>query len=209
MYGFVLTILAILLCNWWVVYQTRDTNYFSIKNLPSNDVALVLGTSKSLPSGKENLFFKYRMEAAARLYLEGKVKYLILSGNNDSEYYNEPNDMKRYLLRMGIPSEAMMLDYAGFRTYDSILRCKEIFKQERFTIVSQGFHNSRALFLAKEYKLNAVAFAAQDAPQNYSFKTLVREYLARPRALLDVYLLNPQTNPYNREIKSSRSKASM
>jgi SanA protein len=144
------------------------------------------------------------MEAAARLYREGKVKYLILSGNNDSEYYNEPNDMKRCLLRMGVPSEVMMLDYAGFRTFDSILRCKEVFKQQRFTIVSQGFHNARALFLAKHYDLNAVAFAAQDAPEVYSFKTLIREYLARPRAILDVYVLTPATSAQNHEIKSTR-----
>ena len=207
LYASTATLLVILACNSWITYSSKSTNYFSIKDLPSNDVALVLGTSKSLPNGKENLFFRYRMEAAARLYREGKVKYLILSGNNDSEYYNEPNDMKRYLLRMGVPSEAMMLDYAGFRTYDSILRCKEVFKQQRFTIVSQGFHNARALFLAKHYNLNAVAFAAQDAPEVYSLKTLIREYLARPRAMLDVYILTPPTSSLNQEIKPSRSKS--
>lgn len=205
-YAGTVTVLTILLCNLWVVYESNQFNYLNVQELPSNDVALVLGTNRLMPGGKENLFFKYRMEAAARLYHEGKVKYLILSGNNDSEYYNEPQDMRRALLKLGVPYEAMALDYAGFRTYDSILRCKEVFKQNQFTIVSQSFHNARALFLAQRYNINAVAFAAQDVPNGYPLRTLLREYLARPKAILDVYLLNPPTSKLNREIKSTRTK---
>ncbi len=185
--GFIL-LLSVLLANIWIVYSTEENNYYNLKKMPSNDVGLVLGTSKAIIGGKENMFFKYRMEAAARLYKEGKVKFLILSGNHDSVFYNEPNDMKKALMSLGVPENVMTLDFAGFRTYDSIIRCKEVFNQQKFTIISQPTHNARALFLAHELGIDAVAFAAQDVPTGY--KTYLREYLARPKAILDVYLLD-------------------
>jgi len=194
----------VLICNWWVVYNTRDQIYFDINELPSNDVGLVLGTSKFVRSGKENLFFRYRMEATARLWKEGKVKYLILSGNNDSEYYNEPVDMQRALVKLGVPASVMTLDYAGYRTFDSVVRCKDVFNQEKITIISQNFHNARALYIGNHEGIEAIAFAAQDVPDGYSLRTLIREYLARPYALLDVYILRPQPEKGNWERKANR-----
>lgn len=186
-------IVFVLLCNVWVVVSTRSHSYFSVKSLPATPVGLVLGTSKTTFDGKENLFFKYRMEAAARLFKEGKVKYLILSGNNDSKYYNEPLDMQKAILALGVPLNALELDYAGYRTFDSVIRSKEIFKENNITIVSQDFQNARALYIAKSEGINAVAFAAQDVPSGYSVRTLVREYLARPKAVLDVHVYRPPT----------------
>ncbi|WP_179945495.1 SanA/YdcF family protein [Spirosoma radiotolerans] len=191
----------VLVSNWWVVYNTRNQIYFSIDELPVNDVGLVLGTSKFVRTGKENLFFRYRMEATARLWKEGKVKYLILSGNNDSEYYNEPVDMQRALVRLGVPASVMTLDYAGYRTFDSVVRCKDVFNQEKITIISQNFHNARALYIGNHEGMEAIAFAAQDVPDGYSLRTLIREYLARPYALLDVYLIRPQPEKGNWERK--------
>ncbi|MGF7214071.1 SanA protein [Spirosoma lacussanchae] len=188
---------TILICNWWVVQNTRNQIYFNLQELPANDVGLVLGTSKFVRTGKENLFFRYRMEATARLWKEGKVKYLILSGNNDSEYYNEPADMQRALIRLGVPSSVMTLDYAGYRTFDSVVRCKDVFNQEKITIISQNFHNARALFIGNHEGIDAIAFSAQDVPDGYSLKTLVREYLARPYAILDVFVLRPQPEKGN------------
>jgi SanA protein len=196
---------TVLLCNWWVVYSTREQVYFNIDRLPSNDVGLVLGTSKFVKSGKENLFFRYRMEATARLWKEGKIKYIILSGNNDSEYYNEPSDMRKALLKLGVPQSVMTLDYAGYRTFDSVVRCKEVFNQDQITIISQNFHNARALYIGNHEGMSAVAFAAQDVPDGYSFRTLIREYLARPLALLDVYIVHPQPERENREIKKVKN----
>ena len=186
---------TVLLCNWWVVHTTKDQVYFEINRLPTNDVALVLGTSRFVKSGKENLFFRYRMEATARLWKEGKVKYIILSGNNDSEYYNEPSDMRKALIRLGVPESVMTLDYAGFRTFDSVVRCKAIF---------HNFHNARALYIGNHEGIDAVAFAAQDVPEGYSLQTLIREYLARPLAMLDVYFIRPEAEKGNREIKSTK-----
>jgi SanA protein len=195
------TSVIVLICNWWVVYNTRDQIYFDITELPTNDVGLVLGTSKFVRTGKENLFFRYRMEATARLWKEGKVKYLILSGNNDSEYYNEPVDMQRALIKLGVPKSVMTLDYAGYRTFDSVVRCKDVFNQEKITIISQNFHNARALFIGNHEGIEAIAFAAQDVPDGYSFRTLIREYLARPYALLDVYVIRPQPEKGNLQRK--------
>lgn len=189
--------MVVLACNWWVVRTTEGQIYFEIHQLPANDVGLVLGTSKFVRTGKENLFFRYRMEATARLWKEGKVKYLILSGNNDSEYYNEPADMQRALIKLGVPASVMTLDYAGYRTFDSVVRCKDVFNQEKITIISQNFHNARALYIGNHEGIEAVAFAAQDVPDGYSLRTLIREYLARPYALLDVYVLRPQPEKGN------------
>ncbi len=190
-------IVFILLCNVWVVVSTRSNSYFLVDSLPSNGVGLVLGTSKTISNGEENLYFKYRMEAAARLFNEGKVKTLILSGNNDSKYYNEPRDMQRAMLELGIPKSAIQLDYAGYRTFDSVVRCKDIFKQDKITIVSQDFHNARALYIAQKEGIEAISFAAQDVPVAYSYRTLMREYLARPKAVIDVHLYRPETETLN------------
>lgn len=186
------SIVMILLCNWVVVNSTRKKVYFDIKSLPSNDIGLVLGTSRYVAKGKENLFFKYRMEASALLFKEGKIKYLILSGNKEAETYDEPKAMKQELHKLGVPDEAMMLDTAGYRTYDSVVRCREIYGQNKVTVISQNFHNARALYLAEHEGLNAIGFAAQDVPDGYSIKTLLREYLARPKAMLDIYVIKPE-----------------
>ena len=182
------TLIGVLLANVWIVFSTEEKNYYTIGNMPSNDVGLVLGTTKAVHGGKENMFFRYRIEAAARLYKEGKIKFLILSGNHDSVFYNEPNDMKKALMSLGVPENVMTLDFAGFRTYDSIIRCKEVFNQSKFTIISQPTHNARALFLANQLGIDAIAFAAQDVPSAY--KSGLREYFARPKAIFDVYFLD-------------------
>ena len=193
--------IAVLVCNFWVVYSTKKAIFFNVNTLPSNDYALVLGTNRFVAKGRENLFFTYRMEATSRLYKEGKIKYIILSGNNDSEYYNEPEDMKRVLLGMGIPAEVMTLDFAGFRTFDSVVRAKDVFKKKKLTIISQNFHNARALYICKHQGLEAVAFAAQDVPGGYPLKTLLREYMARPKAMIDLFLVSPFVKKGNQEIK--------
>ena len=196
--------MGVLLANIWIVFSTEEKNYYTISNIPSNDVGLVLGTSKAVLGGKENMFFRYRMEAAARLYKEGKIKFLILSGNHDSVFYNEPNDMKKALMSLGVPENVMTLDFAGFRTYDSIIRCKEVFNQQKFTIISQPTHNARALFLAHQLGIDAVAFAAQDVPTGY--KTYLREYLARPKAILDVYLLDRSKYTSRKELEVKKQR---
>jgi SanA protein len=184
--------LFILVCNIWVVSSTENLIYTSVDMIPANDVALVLGTSKYSKTGHSNLFFISRMEAAAQLYAGKKVKHFILSGDNSLSYYNEPQDMKKALIKRGIPDSVITLDYAGFRTFDSVVRSKKIFNQDSITIITQQFHSYRALFISNFYGIRAIALASGPVPKGYSVVTLVREYLARCKAVIDLYVLRKE-----------------
>ena len=105
--------------------------------IKKNKVGLVLGTAKVLQNGRLNLYFKYRIEATVALYKEGKIEFVLVSGDNSVKGYDEPTDFKDELVKRGIPPEKIFLDYAGFRTLDSVIRAKEIFGQEQITIISQ------------------------------------------------------------------------
>ena len=172
-----------------IAFSAKDQLYSSLNKIPTKDVALVLGANKKSRSGRTNLFFRYRMKAAAQLYKAGKVKHILVSGDNHIDSYDEASDMHDYLVRLGVPSRCITLDYAGFRTLDSVVRAKEVFCLHSFTIVSQQFHNERALFLCNRNDIDAIAFNAKDVPTKYSYKTKAREYLARCKAILDTYIL--------------------
>jgi SanA protein len=178
--------------NWWVVSSTQNSVYSSVEDIPAHDVALVLGTSKYASSGKSNLFFKSRIEAAVKLYQAAKVKHFLLSGDNSKSYYNEPQDMRKALMQLGIPDSVITLDYAGFRTFDSVVRSIKVFKQKKLIIITQKFHSYRALFISRYYGIEALAFVTEPIPASYSFLTHIREYLARCKAVLDLYILRVQ-----------------
>lgn len=182
-------ILAILVCNWTVEGFSNEYTFQEVQKTPSNDVGLVLGTSKRLKSGSPNPYFYNRIDAAVQLYKAGKVKYILVSGDNGSRYYNEPLDMKKSLVEKGIPKEAIYMDFAGFRTLDSVIRCKEIFGQSSFTVISQGFHNKRAVFISRMMGIDAIGYDAQDV-KNESMKMSVREVFARVKTFLDIYILD-------------------
>ncbi len=164
--------------------------YSDAESIPARKVGLVLGASKKTVRKTDNLFFTYRMQAAYELYKAGKVKFLLLSGDNHVKGYDEPSDMREALIALGVPDSCIVLDYAGFRTLDSVVRCDEVFGEDSITIVSQEFHNQRALFIANKNGINAIGFNAKGVHQNYSFKTRVREYFARIKCVLDVYVLH-------------------
>ncbi len=168
--------------------KARPFIYTSVDSLPTMKVGLMLGTSPYLG----NQYFKNRIDAAVLLFLCGKIKYILVSGDNHVEGYDETTAMKKALLIRGIPDSCIVLDYAGFRTLDSIIRCKEVFGQDECTIISQEFHNERALFIAHRYGLRAIAFNAENVSKNYGFKTSLREYFARVKCVIDLYLLNTQ-----------------
>jgi SanA protein len=183
--AFAFTVLA----NVWIVWNTSDRIYSELNQVSATGVALVLGTAKGSMAGGPNSFFTTRMQAAAELYHSGKVKHLILSGDNETKYYNEPLDMMNALLVLGVPKEKMTLDYAGFRTLDSVVRCKEVFGQTEIIVVTQEFHANRALFICDFYGIKAITFAANDAEESGMASAVSREWLARPKAVLDLYLL--------------------
>jgi SanA protein len=163
--------------------------YEDVNAIPHRPAALVLGCSKTLASGRSNLFFRYRIEAAAGLYHAGKTDYLIVSGDNSHHRYDEPTDMRDALIAAGVPGDRIYRDYAGFRTLDSVLRAREIFGQEEFTIVSQPFHNERAIYIALGHGIDAIAFNAADVARFGGLRTRAREYLARCLTVLDLRLL--------------------
>jgi SanA protein len=175
--------------NWWVVQSTSDNIYSDYESLPINPVGLVLGTSSRLSNGSPNPFFNDRMNAAARLYAMGKVGHIIVSGDNRTKFYNEPMEMKKALIKLGVPDSAITLDYAGLRTLDSIVRSKEIFGQNNITIITQPFHSYRALFISQYYHINAVALIALEPADEPGGSIYMREYFARAKAILDLYVL--------------------
>ena len=155
------------------------------KTIPYNKVGLLLGTSKRLKSGYQNLYYNYRIEAATQLLKEGRIKYLVISGDNSRKEYSEPEDMRADLIAAGIDSTVIFLDYAGFRTFDSVVRLKEIFSQDSVTIISQQFHNERALYMARKEGITAIAFNAKDVSAHYGFVTRLREKFARVKVFVD------------------------
>jgi SanA protein len=156
------------------------------EKLPPVKTALLLGTSRLLSDGRLNAYFYNRTEAALQLYRSGRIRYVLISGDNSRKGYNEPQDMKDELVSKGIPDTAIYLDFAGFRTYDSVVRAWKIFDQERFIVVSQEFHNERAVFIARSLGLEAYGYNAQDVSAYMGFKTNMRELLARVKVFLDL-----------------------
>lgn len=165
--------------------------YTSVEKIPHNKVGLLLGTSKYVAAGQLNLYYKHRIEAAHTLFSSGKIDYILVSGDNSTHYYNEPKKFKDDLISIGIPEDRIILDYAGFRTLDSVVRAKEVFGENTITIISQRFHNERALFIASNHNINAIAFNAQDVSQKYGLKVHIREYFARVKVFIDI-LFNVQ-----------------
>jgi SanA protein len=165
----------------------------SVDSVPANDVALVLGTSKKTPRGYANLHFNQRIAAAAKLYHSGKVRHLLVSGDNHIAGYDEPSDMRKALVVAGVPTNAITCDYAGFRTLDSVLRAQSVFGLTNFTIVTEEFHCARSLWIAQRHGLNAVAFAAPDLQSaRWTWRVKAREALARTWCAVDLYVLNRQ-----------------
>lgn len=187
---FLLLLVAGILFIAWANYsiKTKSNYYISYKteDLPAAKTALLLGTSKSLNNGFPNAYFYNRIFAAVELYKTGKIQYIIVSGDNSRKDYNEPEDMQIALMEHGIPKDRIFLDFAGFRTLDSVVRAKEIFGQTKLIIVSQKFHNERAVFLARQNGMEAFGFNAEDVNKYAGFKTNMREYLAKAKAYWDL-----------------------
>lgn len=194
-------VIAIAFCNIRISLISSPYCYDDIESVANVSTALVLGTSKYLAKGIKNPYFDARMNAAAELFFKNKVSYLLLSGDNSHIYYNEPIMMKKSLINRGVPDSVIYLDYAGFRTLDAVVRAKKVFLQDSILIVSQEFHNERAIFLARHFGISAFAYNANDLIGTNSFKTRFREVFARVKVFLDVYLLNTQPKFLGDEIK--------
>jgi SanA protein len=185
--------------DYFVNATTKTQIYTNTTDIPKNKVGLLLGTSKYKDKGKKivNDYYQNRIIAAVTLYMAGKIDYIIVSGDN-SEFYNEPILMRDDLIALGVPSNIIILDNAGFRTLDSILRCRDIFGQNRFTIISQAFHNKRAIYIANHKNISAVGFNAEDGIDYWGVN--LREQLARIKMMIDI-VLNRQAKLYGDKIE--------
>jgi SanA protein len=186
----VMLIVGCFVGNYWVKQSAQYFMYNRMEKLPAGETGLLLGTTKWVTTGVKNDYFVNRTEAAAMLFHHKKIKHIIVSGDS-SKYYNEPREMSDALLALGVPSTAITLDYAGFRTYDSVIRCLRKYKQRNITIISQTSHNYRAVFIARGLGIKAIAFNAK-APEGSAGKPNYREFWARLSAITDVYVFQPK-----------------
>jgi SanA protein len=179
--------LFLLLCHWWVSRAGGLPLFDSVEQVPANEVALLLGTAPVLGNGTPNRYFVARINAAAALYHAGKAKILLLSGNGRDDSYNEPMAMREALMVRGVPKEVLVEDRAGMRTLDSVVRAKLVFGFDRLTVISQEFHNRRALFFCKHFQINGVALNAAPVVGERGWRLTCREFAARAIAVLNVY----------------------
>ncbi len=187
--------LSLLMGNFWFVNTTSDKVIKPENGCSRNyEVALVFGTSQFLRSGRPNPHYYGRIELAALLYQQGRVKHLLLSGDNRSQYYNEPAKMQQDLLERGVPLEAMTLDAAGFSTFDSLKRSQAVYGLNELLLITQGYHLPRALFIADHLGLKTAGCIAK-GPKWSAMRTVwFREMAARLNTLGDLYIWQRKPN---------------
>ena len=180
---------VVLYANVTAVWASRGRIFEDVSAIPPTKVGLLFGTTDKV-SGRENLYFRYRIDAAEKVWNAGKLDTLIVSGDNRSRYYNEPEKMKQALIGRGIPADRIVCDYAGLRTLDSVVRAKEIFGADPILFISQRFQNQRAIYLAKANDIEAYGFDARDVETQAGLKTKIREVGARVKMWLDINFLD-------------------
>ena len=183
---FILLVVVILSADYYVQSSVKTQLYKDVEAIPYNKVGLVLGTVKVLKNGNINRYYQYRIDAAVALFKAGKIKFILVSGDNSKEGYDEPTDMKNDLIKKGVPEDKIFSDFAGFRTLDSVVRGKAIFGQKSMTIISQKFHNERAIFIANHKGIDAIGFEAKDVSMRAGLLVQTREKLARVKVLIDL-----------------------
>jgi len=189
------------------IVKVGSNMYSSTKEVPQKKAALLLGTAKYMRGGGKNYFYTYRIRAAVALWKAGKVKAIVVSGDNGTKYYDETTTMYDDLVKSGVPERYISKDYAGFRTLDSVVRAEAIFDLKDYIIISQKFHLERALFIANVKGQKAIGFVAKDIPGTAAaYKMKAREYLARAKAFLDVYILHTEPKFYGKKEKVTYRK---
>ena len=186
---FTLIILALIILRVYSAGRAKDQIYV-LDSVPEYPVAIIFGAWVD-PRGEPSGMLADRVQMGARLYEAGKVNALLLTGDNHLTTYNEPEAMRQYALRLGVPDSALVLDYAGFRTYDSCYRARAIFEVDRAVLVTQAFHLDRALFTCNGLGIESVGVAADTVrPEGYSHGALlvseVREFPSTAFAALDL-----------------------
>lgn len=176
------------LAQWWVFATSSRWVYQRVEDVPTAPVGIVFG-AKVYESGALSPVLEARVRAAVDLYHAGKVRKLLMTGDNGRASYDEVTAMKRRAVALGVPAVDVVRDFAGFRTYDSCYRAREIFGVDRAVLVTQAFHLNRAVFLARRLGIDAVGFAAPPGMPDYMIRASERrELLARAAAVSDTLL---------------------
>lgn len=196
----VLSFLIFTGCYFIIEFSTANRIYREVEDIPHNKVGLVLGTARHQAGGGINPYYQSRIDATIALYKAGKISFVLVSGDNGSVYYNEPNTIKKDLIAAGIPENRIYLDYAGFRTLDSMIRARIVFGLDSVTVISQEFHTERALFIASKKDLYAIGYSARDVEGSRGLKVHLREYFARVKVFLDL-IFNTQPRFYGKRIE--------
>lgn len=178
-------------CDYLVSSNADGRLYDDAASAPQAEVGLLLGTTPQTRVGRRaSQFFKYRIDAAEALYKAGKIRTILISGDENSlDGINEVVCMRDSLVARGVPETAFILDGKGYRTLDAVVRATKVYGQHSYIVISQKFHNERALYLAEHLGLDVhdlTGFNAADATSNMAFITYLREYPARVKVFVDI-----------------------
>ena len=187
----ILCIALMFVCNQIVLNNAKGKAFSDIDSIKYNKVGLLLGTTPQARIGRiTNYFFIYRIDAAEQLYKAGKIEKILISGDENSlDGVNEPECMRDSLVARGVPASAIILDGKGYRTICSVVNANKVYGLKSFTIISQKFHNERAIYQAEHLGLdveNIQAYNANMPKSRRAFLTTIREYFARVKMFLDL-----------------------
>jgi SanA protein len=181
-----LTVLGI---NLYIVGSTKTCISNQVSSLPQLGFALVMGTDMLRFNGSTNLHFLNRTEGAATIYLSGKVRHLLISGNKDNKGFNEVTGMEEKILSKGIPKDVLILDFDGNTSWESVRRAKEVYHLEKIIVITDAFHAPRAIFLCRHFGIDAVAFCyGKESFGFWSLRYDIREWLACVKAVFQVLI---------------------
>lgn len=167
--------------------------FTQISQVPSQEIGLVMGTDLLRFNGSTNVHFINRTDGAALLYRSGKVKRLLISGNRNNHGFDEVTGMKNEILAKGVPGQALILDFDGNSTWESLRKAKAIYYLNNVIIITDRFHAPRAIYVARHFRINAVAFCyGEESFGFWSLRYQIRESLARVKAFFQV--LTDKTN---------------
>lgn len=186
--GLLLLVIGVVGINVWILAKTQPRIEHDVLLCKAQPVGLVFGTAQWLRKGGPNPYYQARMETAAELLRLRRIQHLLLSGDNRTRYYNEPISMWRSLRHRNVDDANMTLDYAGFSTFDSVVRAKAVFGADRLMLISQDWHLPRALFIADSLGIEATGCAVPDDGAGGEWQLRLREWLARAATFGDLHL---------------------
>ena len=191
-------IVVMMVCNQIVVNNAEGKVFSDIDSIKYNKVGLLLGTTPQARIGRiTNAFFTYRIDAAEELYKAGKIEKILISGDENSlDGINEPECMRDSLVARGVPERAIILDGKGYRPIHSVINANKVYGLKSFTIISQKFHNERAIYQAEHLGLdveNIQAYNAKDPKSRRAYLTTIREYFARVKMFMDLITYDDKT----------------